>query len=96
MARVLARALHYPKPEHREDLIAAMKRLAAAAEGVAGLDEIGAFEDTEGGRLVAISVWASPEAMRAGLPVLGAAIADVPFDEWESQPSSMAFMPQVA
>jgi len=52
MSRVLARALHYPKPEHREDLIAAMKRLAAA-------------------------------------------VADVPFDEWDSQPSSMAFMPQV-
>jgi hypothetical protein len=96
MARILARALHHPKPEHRADLIAAMKRLAAAADGLAGLDEIGAFDDTEGGRLVAISVWASPEAMQAGMPVLGAALADVPFDQWESQPSSMAIMPEVA
>ena len=96
MPRILAQAVHYPKPEHREDLIGAMKRLAAATEGLAGLDEIGGFEDAEGGRIVAISVWASPEAMQAGMPVLGAAIADVPFDEWERRPGSMTFLPQVA
>jgi hypothetical protein len=96
MHRVMAQAVHYPRPEHREDLLAAMKRLAAASEGLAGLEEIGAFEDAEGGRIVAISVWASPEAMQAGLPVLGGAIADVPFDAWERQPGSMQFLPQVA
>jgi quinol monooxygenase YgiN len=96
MPRILAQAVHYPKPEHREDLIAAMKRLAAATEGLAGLDEIGGFEDAADGRIVAISVWSSPEAMQAGMPALGAAIADVPFDEWERQPGTMTFLPQVA
>ena len=49
MSRVMAQAVHHPKPEHR-----------------------------------------------AGLPVIGAAIADVPFDVWERQPSTMTFLPQVA
>ena len=96
MPRVMAQAVHYPKPDHREDMLAAMTRLKAAAEGLDGLDEIGGFEDAEGARIVAISVWASPEALQAGMPVLGAAIADVPFDEWERQPGTMTFLPQVA
>jgi hypothetical protein len=94
--RYLAQAVHYPKPEHRDDLIAAMGRLRAASTGIAGLEEIGGFEDADAGRLVAISVWSSLEAMRAGMPVLGAAIADVPFDEWERQDGTMQAFPQVA
>lgn len=94
--RVLAQAIHFPKPEHRDDLVAAMGRLRAAAAGVDGLEEIGGFEDPDGGRIVAISVWTSAEAMQAGLPVLGAAVADVPFAVWERQPGSMQFLPQVA
>ena len=30
------------------------------------------------------------------MPVLGAALADVPFDEWERQPGTMTVLPQVA
>ncbi|MEU8663561.1 antibiotic biosynthesis monooxygenase [Actinoplanes philippinensis] len=94
--RVLAQAVHYPKPEHRDDIIAAMGRLRAASSGVAGLEEIGGFEDPEGGRIIAISVWSSMEAMQAGMATLGAAIADVPFAEWERQAPSLAAFPQVA
>jgi len=94
--RVLAQAVHYPKPEHRADLIAAMGRLRTASFGLDGLEEIGGFEDVEGDRIVAISVWASAAAMQAGMPVLGAAIADVPFEKWERQPGSLQVFPQVA
>ncbi len=96
MSRVLAQAVHYPHAEHLQDLLDAMGRLRAASEGVAGLDEIGAFHDVERDRLVAISVWQSPEAMQAGMGVLMGAIADVPFSDWERQPGEMTFLPQVA
>ncbi|MEU8238913.1 antibiotic biosynthesis monooxygenase [Actinoplanes missouriensis] len=94
--RYLAQAIHYPKPEHRDDLIAAMGRMRAASAAVDGLEEIGGFEDADAGRLVAISVWSSLEAFQAGMAQLGAAIADVPFDEWERQKGSMRVFPQVA
>ena len=94
--RVLAQVVHYPKPEHRDDIVAAMGRVRAASTGVAGLEEIGGFEDADGGRIVALSVWSSPEAMQAGMATLGAAIADVPFDEWERQESFVEAFPQVA
>ncbi|WP_328475540.1 hypothetical protein OHA21_19585 [Actinoplanes sp. NBC_00393] len=94
--RVLAQVVHYPKPEHRDDMIAAMGRLRAASAGVAGLDELGGFEDAEGGRLIAISVWSSAEAMQSGLATLFGAIADVPFDDWERQQYEMVTCPQVA
>jgi heme-degrading monooxygenase HmoA len=94
--RVLAQVVHYPKTEHRDDIVAAMGRLRAASEGVAGLEEIGGFEDAAGGRIIAISVWSSMEAMRAGMATLGATIADVPFDQWERRQHSMEAFPQVA
>ena len=94
--RFLAQAVHYPKPEHRDDLVAAMATMRAAATGVPGLEEIGGFEDADGGRIIAISVWSSLEAMQAGMATLGAAIADVPFDRWERQERSLLAFPQVA
>ncbi|MEU4689572.1 antibiotic biosynthesis monooxygenase [Actinoplanes sp. NPDC023714] len=94
--RILAQAIHYPKPEHRDDLIAAMARMREASAGVDGLEEIGGFEDTGGDRIIAISVWSSPEAMRAGMAKLGAAIADVPFADWEHREHSFEAFPQVA
>jgi hypothetical protein len=96
MPRMLAQAVHYPKPDHRDDLIASMHRLRAASADLDGLEEIGGFEDAERGIIVAISVWSSVDSMRAGLPVLGAAIADVPFAEWEREAHQMVTMPQVA
>ena len=94
--RFLAQAVHYPKPEHRADLIAAMAAMRAASAGVPGLEEIGGFEDADGGRIIAISVWSSLEAMQSGMATLGAAIADVPFGEWERQDHSLQAFPQVA
>ncbi len=63
MPRVLFQVVHHPHPEHVDDLLGAMGRIAEAAPGVAGLDEIGAFLDADTGRVLAITVWASREAM---------------------------------
>ncbi len=94
--RVLAQATHVPRPEHRDDLLDAMRRMNAAADGLDGLDAIGAFEDVETGRLVAISLWQSADAMQVGLQALGAVVASVPFSEWESEPPTFVVLPEVA
>lgn len=94
MPRVLFHATHYPHPEHLDDLLAAMSRITAAAPGVPGLEEIGAFTDTDHGRVLAISIWSSPQVLQAGMTQLFASLGDVPFDEWERQPRELLTLPE--
>ncbi len=94
MSRVLAHATHYPHPSHTDDLLGAMGRLSGLAGEVPGLDEIGAFVDGDGGRVIAISVWASPEAMQAGMAQLLGALGEVPFDVWSGSPARWSCCPR--
>ncbi|MGR7025579.1 hypothetical protein [Geodermatophilus sp. URMC 62] len=96
MTRVLFHAVHHPHPDHLEDLLGAMRRLNELAVGIDGLEEIGAFHDADGGRVVAVSVWSSPEALQAGSAVLFAGVADLPLDRWESRPRELMTLPEVA
>lgn len=96
MARVLFQVVHFPKPEHREDVLKAMSVIRETSAHIEGLDEIGAFEEADGSRIVAISVWASPEAMEAGAQELFASVADLPLDQWETRPYEAATLTQVA
>ncbi|MEX5718001.1 hypothetical protein [Geodermatophilus maliterrae] len=96
MPRVLLHVVHHPHPEHLDDLLAAMRRLTAAAEGLDGLEEIGAFLDRDAMQVIAISVWSSAETLQAGSATLFAGLGDVPFDEWERRPSELLTLPEVA
>jgi hypothetical protein len=48
-----------------------------------GMLEATAWSDGE--RVVATSIWVSNEAFVAARPVIGSAIAGVPFEEWEAR-----------
>jgi hypothetical protein len=96
MSRVLFQVVHFPRPEYRADMLAAMAVIRETSARIDGLDEIGAFEESDGSRIVAISVWASPEALAAGASQLFASVGDLPFDLWESRPSESATLTQVA
>ena len=96
MSRVLFQVVHYPKPEHRDDMVAAMGVIRETSRDIEGLDEIGAFEEPDGSRIVAISVWASTEAMQAGMGELFASLGALPLDAWESRPFESATLTQVA
>jgi quinol monooxygenase YgiN len=95
MSRVLFHAVHYPHPEYRDDLLESMRDLMAAATSVEGLESIGAYADGAGDRIVAVSVWASPEALQAANAGLFASIADLPFDVWERKPREILVLPEV-
>jgi quinol monooxygenase YgiN len=82
-------ALHYPKPEHMDDLLAAMQRLNLALQGAPGLLQIGAWREESGPRIVAISLWESQAAFQAALGRIASAVADVPFAEWEQRPREL-------
>jgi len=79
-------AIHTPKPEYRDDVIASMQRLGAAGDGAKGLLQMGPWQEIDGGRLVGLSIWESREAFLAAAPDIFAAVADDPFDKWEAGP----------
>jgi quinol monooxygenase YgiN len=95
MSRVLFHAVHYPHPQHLDDLLGSMSRIMAAAPAIEGLESIGAYADEAGGRIFAISVWASPEALQAATATFFASIADLPFDVWERKPRELLMLPEV-
>jgi hypothetical protein len=82
-------ALHYPKPGHVQDLLGAMQRLKDALQGAPGLLHIGAWQEEATTRIVALSIWDSPEAFQGALGRIGAAVVDVPFGEWELRPREL-------
>lgn len=96
MSRVLFQVVHFPKPEHREDMLAAMDVIRETSAHIDGLDEIGAYEEPDGSRIVALSIWASPEAMQAGMGQLFASVGELPLDRWETRPYDSATLTQVA
>ena len=80
-------AIHTPKPEHRDDVLASMQRAAAASAGAEGLLQMGPWKQIDGGRLVGLAIWESREAFLAAAPGIFAAVADDPFDEWDAEPT---------
>ncbi|WP_155368628.1 antibiotic biosynthesis monooxygenase family protein [Catellatospora vulcania] len=79
-------AVHHPKPEHADDLLAAMHKVDAAAQGAPGLIRIGAWRDERTDRLIGLALWDSKEAFEAAAPSIFAAVAGEPLDEWSTSP----------
>jgi heme-degrading monooxygenase HmoA len=87
-------AVHHPKPEHADDLLASMHRVDAAAQGAPGLIQIGAWRDQRGDRLVGLALWESAEAFEASAERIFAAVADDPFDQWLELPPDVFHLTQ--
>lgn len=82
-------AIHYPRPEHRSELLEAMTGLGRVLDQLESLIEANAWHEQDGDRIVATSTWVSEEAFRKAMPVIGASIRDVPFAEWEARPREL-------
>ena len=77
-------SIHHPKPGQRDALIASMHRFGEALAGAPGLISVHTLHDPDEDVLVGLALWESEEAFRASAHLGGAAVADDPFDEWES------------
>ena len=75
-------AIHTPKPEHVDDVIASMQRFAAAGRSQAGLQEVHTMRDASG-RLLGLAIWESREAFDQGVEAMRTAVENDPFQEWE-------------
>ncbi len=91
--RHLFLAIHHPKPEHADDLVAAMAGFGSQLDTITGM--LGASAWRDGERIVAISIWESRERFLAAGPAMAAAVAGVPFAEWESRPRELYSLDEV-
>jgi heme-degrading monooxygenase HmoA len=87
-------AIHHPKPEHADDLLASMHRVDQAAQGSPGLVQIGAWRDERSDRLIGLAVWESAEAFQASVERIFDVVADDPFDQWLLQPPDVFHLVQ--
>ncbi len=88
-------AVHYPKPEHREDVLRSMQRVGDALRGSPGLLQVGPWKEEDGKRLMGISVWESRGAFERALQQMGR-LSDVGSqdpvrEDWEERPAEEIF-----
>jgi hypothetical protein len=87
-------AIHYPKPEYAGDLLASMHRVDKAAQGAAGLVQIGAWRDERSGRLVGLAMWESAEDFQAAAERIFQVVENDPFDRWLERPPDIFHLTQ--
>lgn len=75
--------LLYPKPEHRDDILAAIRKVSEAAHKFNGLVDVGAWLDKENDRIVNVSLWESRDDAEKARTSMHSAFADIPWNSWE-------------
>ncbi len=85
--RYLTIRVLYPKPEHRDDVLVAVKKVSDAAREFRGLVDVGAWLDNENDRIVNISLWESPDDAAKARANMHRGFADIPWSSWERQPA---------
>jgi hypothetical protein len=85
-------AIHHAVPEHADAFLAFMGRVTEAVAGAPGLLEFSSWrEPGEGGRLVAVARWESPEAFQAAAPRI-MSLSGERRPEWSSAPDDLLML----
>lgn len=79
-------SVHRPHPEYRGALVESMHRFGAAMAGRPGLVSVQTLADEGTDRLVGLAIFESEEAFSRLIPLARTAVADDPFELWESEP----------
>jgi heme-degrading monooxygenase HmoA len=79
-------AFHYPKPEHRDELVQRLRRAAKVMATVPGCLDVGCWQEDATGAVVTTGKWESKDALRAGFAAVAAANVDIDYDDRESRP----------
>lgn len=85
--RYLTIRILYPKSEHRDRILEAVKKVSDVARKFEGLVDIGAWLDKENDRIVNISLWESQEDAMKATGEMHPKFADIPWTEWERKPA---------
>jgi quinol monooxygenase YgiN len=93
-SRVLAVAIHHAAPDHVDDLLDHMNRVAENVKGAPGLLEFQCLRESDGTRLIGFSRWDSQAAFEAALPRIGQ-FSDQRQPEWSTQPDELLMLTSV-
>ena len=85
--RYFTLGIHYPEPEHKQDILAVAKEVAGIARSCEGLVETGAWLDEEFDRIIMMSLSESEGFANRARPKLAPLIVPIPWSEWERKPS---------
>lgn len=85
-------AFHYPKPEHRDELLERMRAAAEVMRAVEGCTDASVWETREGAALVSTGTFASEEAWTQAVRAVLEAGVDFEYDERESRPRDLYFL----
>ena len=83
-------AIHYPKPENRQDILDAMKKINEVTYDIPGLVIDGAWLDEKGDRIIAMALWDSKEAADVGWEKVKPIVINSPLSLWERQPRDLS------
>jgi quinol monooxygenase YgiN len=87
-------AFHYPKPEHRDELVQRMRAAAEVMRTVDGCSDASVWETRETAALVSTGTFASDEAWARAVRAVLEAGVDFEYDERESRPRDLYFLVQ--
>jgi quinol monooxygenase YgiN len=76
-------AVHYPRPEHHDELVARVCRAAEVMQSVTGCIAADCWQDDATGAIVTTGVWRSDEARAASFEAVKVAHVDIDHDDRE-------------
>jgi quinol monooxygenase YgiN len=79
-------ALHYPRREHRDEMISRVRRAAEVIGATPGCLAVDCWVSDDGQAVVTTGQWESEQALTAGFAAVQAAGVDFDYDERESRP----------
>ncbi|HWG60861.1 MAG TPA: antibiotic biosynthesis monooxygenase [Streptosporangiaceae bacterium] len=79
-------ALHYPRPEHRDEMISRVRRAAEVVAATRGCLSVDCWVSDDGQTVVTTGQWKSERALMAGFAAVQNAGVDFDYDERESRP----------
>jgi quinol monooxygenase YgiN len=79
-------ALHYPRREHRDEMISRVRWAADVIGATPGCLAVDCWVSEDGQAVVTTGQWESEQALTAGFAAVQAAGVDFGYDERESRP----------
>jgi quinol monooxygenase YgiN len=79
-------AVHYPRPEHRDEMISRVRQAAEVMAATPGCLAVDCWVSDANQAVVTTGQWESEQALTAGFLAVRAAGLDFDYDERESHP----------
>ena len=79
-------ALHFPRPEHRDEMISRVHQAAEVMAATPGCLAVDCWVSEDHQAVVTTGQWESEQALRSGFEAVRTAGVDFDYDERESRP----------